>query len=213
MRYALFYGLLLMLVSCVSTTSPRFAFQTQDLLLRDSFEHVGDWSVYNNEAYTVNVIDGRYQFLSSAAGQTIWGTNGIRPTNTVIEVDVTWVSSDVTAFAGVSCRLNANGLGYYVMVSSGGDFSIRYAGQNRDVDLIAWQYRRVIPQTGTFRMRVVCVDNYLALYINETFISSVTDTRLNAGMVALVMGLPPATQGQGSVAFDNLQIWDANLRE
>lgn len=204
-----------MLSSCVSFipyAEPARHVNTQELLLNEDFANVNNWLIYNTPDYTVNIIDESYQFLSSVVGQYIWGTNGLSVRDTVIETDITWVDSGTTTLAGVACRLNtSSGLGYYLLVSSDGNFSIRYTGRNRDTPLVNWQYRRAIPQTGTFRMRAVCADDYLGLYINERYIEGVTDDNLSDGEFGLVMGIPPRASGSASVIFDNVQIWSARL--
>lgn len=204
-----------LLFGCVSTSSlPAPDVRIEEQLLDESFDRAGDWSLYASATVTATVVDGAYQMLLQQPNQYIWGTNGNRYDNIVIEADVTWLSNNQNTFAGLVCYLNPEtSAGYYVVVSKSGDFSIRYLGRTVDDALISWRATRYIPTTGTFRLRVVCSEGLIALYINDNYIDGARDTRLNRGQLGLTVGMPQAVTGDATafVAFDNVQVWRASL--
>ncbi|GAB5493201.1 MAG: hypothetical protein Phog2KO_34160 [Phototrophicaceae bacterium] len=213
-----YYSLILviLLTACLPQSAPiepARDIEVQERVLNETFTTQGNWSSYNTDMLSINVIDGVYRLLSTQRNQYIWGTNNIDYTNTIIDVDVRWLSDSPYTFAGVVCRLHPeNGQGYYVVVSADGDFSIRYIGQNIDDGIVRWRNHPDIPTSGSFRMRVACVDDFIALYIDGIYIDGGEDSRLSDGAIGLTLGLPDiASANNGGVEFDNLRVWEANF--
>ncbi len=213
-RY-LIITLLLILTACLpqfAPIEPARNINVQERVLDENFTAQGSWSIYNTETLSINVIDGVYRLLLNDSNQYIWGTNNTQYDNTIIDVDVRWLSDNPYAFAGIICRLHPeNGRGYYVMVSASGDFSIRYIGRNTDDAIVRWQGSSKIPQSGSFRMRVACVDNFIALYIDGDYIDASEDSRLSNGAIGLALGMPEVSSSSTGVEFDNLRVWNAEL--
>lgn len=206
---------IVLLTACLpqlAPIEPARDINVQERVLDETFTSQGNWSTYNTDALSINVLDGVYRLLLNQPDQYIWGTNNTQYTNTMIDVDVRWLGDDSYAFAGIICRLHPeNGRGYYVMVSADGDFSIRYIGQNTDDAILRWQGNSNIPQSGSFRMRVACVDNFIALYINGNYIDGAEDSRLINGAIGLALGMPSMSSASTGVEFDNLRVWNAEL--
>ncbi|MEM9955242.1 MAG: hypothetical protein AAF846_26785 [Chloroflexota bacterium] len=195
-----------------STSAPELILGEQ--ILDETFSQSGGWSLYATSTVTATVTDGVYRMLLQQPNQYVWGTNNTRYNDTVIEVDVTWQSDNPNAFAGMVCRLSPDdSRGYYVVVSKSGDFSIRYIGRNVDDALIPWRNSPQIPRQSTFQMRVVCVDEFIGLYINDNYIDGSRDSRLSRGQLGLAVGMPQTVSGDGIalVDFDNLRVWDASF--
>lgn len=213
-RYCLIV-LVLLLTACLpqlAPIEPARDIDVQARVLDETFTTRGNWSSYNTNALSINVADGVYRFLLNEPNQYIWGTNSTQYTNTILDVDVRWLADNPNAFAGVICRLHPeNGQGYYVMVSAGGDFSIRYLGRNIDDAIVRWQGNSRIPRSGAFRMRVACVDDFIALYINGDYIDGGEDSRLRDGAIGLALGMPSSSSASTSVEFDNLRVWEAEF--
>lgn len=208
--------LVLLLTACLpqlAPIEPALDIEVQERVLNETFTTQGNWSDYNSDALSINAIDGVYRLLLSQRNQYIWGTNNIEYDNTIIDVEVRWLADNPYAFAGVVCRLHpANGNGYYVVVSADGDFSIRYIGRNIDDAIVRWQGNPNIPTSGSFRMRVACVDDFIALYINGIYIDAGEDSRLSDGVIGLTLGMPDiASANNTGVEFDNLRVWNATL--
>ncbi len=210
----LIYGIMLFGCTIAAPSSPPPQnITTGERVMSESFTNQGNWSNYATDTVTASVTNGVYQMLLRDSSQYIWGSNGAIYDNTVIEVDVAWRSDNPTAFAGVICHLHPDdGRGYYVVVSASGDFSIRYIGRNIDDAIVRWQANSRIPTSGSFRMRVICVDDTIALYINGDYVDAGTDTRLRDGQIGLTVGMPRSTTIGDSafVEFDNLRVWQAS---
>ena len=59
-------------------------------------------------------------------------------------------------------------------------------------------------------MRVVCVDDYLALWVNGEFVADARDRRAAQGEVGLV-GVMNCAGKRLTVDFDDLRLWRAAL--
>lgn len=184
-------------------------------VLNESFDSTEAWTVYNTDGLFMDIVENSFQAELGWPGHFAWSSNHQDYENTILEVDITWLSDYEQGIVGIICRGQENGNGYYVLISYDGNFSIRRGGQYTDDALRKWQGHRDIPRDGSpIRMRVICIDDYLGLYINGEYIDGAVDSRFNRGSIGLVLGLPPNTNGNDIVAvqFDNLRVWKAELR-
>jgi hypothetical protein len=215
------YIILLLLVFILSACTVNFApievpgsTIVSEGILNESFSSLGDWVNYDEDGLFIDVVDGHFQIESSWPGKFVWSSNYKTYSNTIIESDINWLSDDEQGMAGIMCRGQNDGNGYYALVSYTGQYSIRRLGINRDDALRRWQGHAAIPSNGqAIKMRVVCVENFIGLYINGQYIDGAEDTFFGKGNIALVAGLPPAAAGDTiRVEFDNLRVWDAAFK-
>lgn len=99
----------------------------------------------------------------------------------------------------------ADGSGYLFLIQGTGSYAIMHAS-GRDVQpLVNWTASSAIQQgQASNQLRVVCVGNYLAFYINGQFVADATDDRYGAGQVALMASA--ATRLGATIEFDNLVV-------
>ena len=82
---------------------------------------------------------------------------------------------------GLLCRADKAGNGYWFLLSSRGEFSIQVASAAREklFELVPWRYHSVIRQgMHANQLRIVCAQNYLALFINDVFVAEAFDDEL-----------------------------------
>ena len=70
--------------------------------------------------------------------------------------------------------------------------------------LVSGDAPNVIAADGVNVIRAVCIDTYLALYVNQTFLTATEDNVYTAGLPALAAG--PGPNGTVSAAFDDLVV-------
>ncbi len=107
-------------------------------------------------------------------------------------------------------RLNTNnGDGYLFLIEGSGRFAIMRSSGRSVTPLVNWTSSNAI-QTGPAqnRIRAVCMGDYLAMYVNGTFVGDVIDDTYSVGQVALV-GAAASRLGL-QVDFDNLTVSAAN---
>src|SRR5262249_42925029 len=108
--------------------------------------------------------------------------------------------------AGEATLLTANnGDGYLFLVEGSGRFAIMRSRGRSITPLVNWTPSTAI-QTGPAenRIRAVCVGDYLAMYVNGTFVGDATDDTYTIGQVGLV-GAAASRLGL-QVDFDNLTV-------
>ncbi|MBZ0286630.1 MAG: hypothetical protein K8I30_03380 [Anaerolineae bacterium] len=102
-----------------------------------------------------------------------------------------------------------NGDGYLFLIEGNGRFAIMRSRGRGITPLVNWTDSSVI-KTGPAenRIRAVCVGDYLAMYVNGTFVGDATDDTYSVGQVGLV-GSAASRLGL-QVNFDNLTVSAAN---
>ena len=147
------------------------------------------------------------------ARQYVWVQTPTLYQDTVIEVEARQLSEfDHNAF-GIACRLDPgnSGRGYYFLIGGDGYFTIRWSnGRSLDDIVPARSSNAINTGQANNRIRAVCVEDYLALWINDRFVAEARDNRATQGAV----GLAAAMNYQGErldVSFDDLKIWTAAL--
>lgn len=191
--------------------TPTQDYSRGDLRYTETFDRDAEtrWLNYDLEGLRAQVRDGAYHaelersfYMSSLNMQT--------HSNVVLEVSTMLLSAGGTNGFGLMCRSDAsnNGDGYYFLISGDGAYSIR-RGRDNDVEaLVAWERSDAI-RTGTSpnTVRAVCIDDYLALYVNGQFVAEARDTLYQRG--AAGVAFVTADDEPLHVTFDNLTAHDA----
>jgi hypothetical protein len=102
-----------------------------------------------------------------------------------------------------------NGDGYLFLIRGDRSYAIMRA-RGRDIQpLVDWATSNAInPGPGQNHIRAVCLDDYFALYVNETFVADANDDAYSHGQVGLAAAALDQLGVQ--VEFDNLTISQAN---
>jgi hypothetical protein len=107
---------------------------------------------------------------------------------------------------GAPTVLNTNnGDGYLFLIEGNGRFAIMRSQGRSVTPLVNWTASSVI-KTGAAdnRIRAVCLGDYLAMYVNGTFVGDATDDTYSTGQVGLA-GAAASRLGL-QVTFDNLTV-------
>lgn len=197
----------------LTLTPPELGFRYLTRLVDDGFDSGAHWRHYQSgNDLSMGVGDGVYR-IDFSGRQYVWAEREGRHDNVVIEVDATQVSDyDHNAY-GLACRLNAanNGRGYFFLISGDGYASIRWSnGRSLDPIVSAAPSEHIRRGRSSNRIRAVCIDDYLALWVNGHFVAEARDERASQGAVALA-GVMNYQGRRLSVEFDDLKIWRAAL--
>jgi hypothetical protein len=206
------FGCLVGLGACQSTPSRNYILG--DVLLEEEFTNTFDWDNRVAGDVRIGVDNGDYRMRANV-NQYVRGFNNQRHSNVVIEVDTLQRSPEETNAYGVVCRASATdgrSTGYYFLIGADGTYSIR-KGVDGDVEaLVSWAHSDVIDNgPGPNTIRAVCVEDYLALYVNDQFIADTRDTSYRTGYAGFAVATRQGTAID--VAFDNLMIWSASLAQ
>lgn len=178
-----------------------------EILLRDDFEREGAWDQADVPAAIASISDGVFH-IEADAGRYIFSVDYRTQTDAVTEVNALHLSDDDSSGFGIICRANADGEGYYFLIGADGSGTIRRS-QGREVKpLVAWTKTDGIVTGASNRIRAVCDDDYLALYVNDVFVGEARDSLYSSGYT----GLTVVTTRPGqriAVDFDTLRVYAA----
>lgn len=184
-----------------------------DLLHYDAFNNADNWSAEQSVAIRADVADGRYRLTFNALDSATIAHGDTPYTDTVIGVEAEQLSFYDNNAYGIVCRLNAQtyDTGYLFWVSGDGQAFIgRMDGEAQIVPLLDWHKSRLVERgTAKNTLHAVCVEDYLALYVNGEFAGSVRDAKYESG----VAGFSVAVYGPGEadIAFSRFHIWAGSL--
>ncbi len=220
MRLLPLIAVMVIAVSCGSAAEsylgpkmPSVGYRYLDLVTEDDFDDPGVWRSFDGGAdLYMNAEDGVY-LIRVNKRQYVWVQSPSRLQDSIIEAEVRQLSDfDHNAF-GIACRLDMgnSGRGYYFLIGGDGYYTIRWSNGRSLDDIVQARPSDAINRgRAANRIRAVCIEDYLALWINGRFVAEARDQRAAHGAV----GLAAAMNYQGrslEVSFDNLRIWDAAL--
>jgi len=190
---------------------PDVAYGTGDRLLRETFtEPSSAWDNRRAGAVQIGISNGAYRMQSDTSNYVRGFYRAETYADVIIDVQGFQFSAEDNNAYGVLCRAETGddrASGYYFLIGGDGAYSIR-KGQHDEINgLVKWGRADVINQgTGSNSLRVVCVDDYLALYVNGEFLADVRDDTYGSGYVGFAVAVEDAATI--SVAFDNLTIFE-----
>ena len=200
--------------SVIDPIPPPIPYQRGEILIADRFTDGINWDTRSRDGASVGVQNGQYR-IESEYDTYVRGFNDVAHENVIIEIDVTYDMLATNNAFGVICRgapNDYNSNGYYFLIGADGSYSIRIGRSGNVDELVRWRQSEIINSgAATNTIRAVCIDDYLALYVNDEFITSVHDDRYRRGFT----GLTAATQDGVPIVvdFDNITIWEAEFPE
>lgn len=182
-----------------------------DNLLDESFARKSAWSAYSTTGYSAAVVDGRYR-MQADEGDFLWALNDEMHTDVVIQVEVEQLSTDDTTIYGVMCRADPedDGDGYYFAIGGIGYYSI-YTFDGGEMNILVDPTTSRVVNAGQDEnvFTIVCVGEYLAMYLNEELVAEIEDDTFSEGMAGFsTFGVDGVTT---DIVFDNLTIWEASM--
>ena len=190
-------------------TLPTLGSVEASLLWVETFDVEDAWERYSNvNGVELGVEDGAYRAYSINNG-FVWGLNKQEHTNVVLEVDVTPLTVHFGNGVGIMCRAdtNNNGNGYYFMINANGNYSISLGKGDDILPLVEWTPSEVIrPEIDQNTIRAVCIDDDLAMYVNDELLAEVQDDTYQTGFAGLAIAAAPNTDMDAS--FDNVVIYE-----
>ena len=197
------------------TTGPSRSVYTRPARTVYYFQHgdAGPWQVFTapGDAALFRVNDGALEGAVVADRGYVWSLNGTEHQDVIVTATVQQTRGAEGSALGVICRADASGNGYYFLVASDGTFSISVGTDARNdlFQLVPWQASSAVRRgTQPNTIRAVCVENYLALFINDAFVAEKFDDEFTRGQLGVALG---AVQTTAWARFDDIVIQDAYL--
>lgn len=194
---------------------PLVGYRYQDLLLDEPFDSGTAWRSYDGGAdLWLGAAEGAYR-IDLLGKRYVWTQHDQLASDVVIEAETQQLSAyDHNAY-GLACRLDPanSGRGYFFLISGDGYASIRWSdGRALTAIVPAFPSQSIRQGAARNRIRVICIGDYLALWLNDEFVAEARDRRTAAGHIGLAGVMNYAGQ-RLSVQFDNLRVWHAVMDE
>lgn len=178
------------------------------VVLRDDFTPPCELYEGQSGNSTYACAAGEYQITTQSdpnGSRAAWVFYGDMPDDVVVEADAHKVSGPDATEYGVIFRVTNDADDFYGFTIMGNQYSLFYhtAGGNY-ADLIPWTRFNAI-KTGTAfnHLKVIAQGNQIALYINDQWLTTLTDKSSTQGTVGFFAGV---SKGTGKVGFDNLSV-------
>lgn len=231
MRYRLIVLIFLLAACGTDAIRDEDDIKTGDVLYSLDFEdatsfETGDFSGAPEDTRPfeakLTIEDGFYQIhYTTATSSYIWGQGSEAVQNSQVEAEARPLADGDDYFYGVMCRVDENGAGYAFLISTDGYGAIARA-DGRSLSFLAnWRESDAIKQgDANNKIRVVCVENYLALYVNDEFVADAEDNdkderHLDEGQTGFIVGVLNEKREniEMTVAFDDLTVREASLKK
>ena len=176
-----------------------------------SFDVPDAWENYlNSNGAELSVENGIYRAYTPNPGY-LWGLNTQEHTDVVEEVEITPLTIFQDVGGGIMCRADFrnNGDGYYFMISPNGSYSIQIGRGTGLTPLVDWSRSKAV-HSGIDRntIRAVCVNNQLAMYVNDQLVASITDDTYASGYAGLAIA---SGDNSADMAFDNVMLYTVEM--
>jgi len=179
-------------------------------ILEDDFEDPeSGWDVYNNGDTLALYLGGEYRLGVYAENYITWGNpeSALDLTDFEIEVDARQVEGPLDNNFGILLRYQPDDEAFYwFQISSDGYYSVSYMQGDDWLELVTWETSEAIQQglNATNHIKVSCVGNRYAFYVNDQHLTTFEDNALSGGSIGLAAG----TFDEVGVVihFDNLKV-------
>jgi hypothetical protein len=152
------------------------------------------------------ILDGQYRWQATANDPFVWWTSPDMDSysNFSLGVDLQQLSGPPDGEVGLVFRLADND--YYLFeINASQQYSVYFHNQDGWEALLDWQDSDAISESEPNRLSVIADREFLLLFINEHYLTTLFDTRLTSGSAGVLAGLS-ASGDRGSWVFDNFTL-------
>jgi hypothetical protein len=194
------------------TLTPTPAVQAGMLLVEETFDVVPEgWEMGEVDEVTYALDEGQYSIEVVQEQWMAWQDLGEEWGDFIVEVDTTLVDGEKYNASGIFFRYQDKDNYYSLDINGNAKYTIGREVDGEYSDIIDWTASGALQRQGSVnRIRLVAYGNTFTLYFNGQYADEFTDTHFNSGDIAIKVtayDTPPAR-----ATFDNLKIWDAELR-
>ncbi|GAB5492733.1 MAG: hypothetical protein Phog2KO_29480 [Phototrophicaceae bacterium] len=182
------------------------------LLHFDNMDTASNWRVIDADQGEVDFDDGILEITSNEdALYPIMLLTDDAYDNVVIQASMTFENGADNNAYGLVCRSSENNIarGYQFMISGDGYYSIWLTDSAVYRLVVDWERSTAINLNSENQLTAVCIDDYIAFYINDTLLVDIYDDVYQGGSVGLVAF---TFEDDTEVSADDVYIWSAEIR-
>lgn len=179
------------------------------LAVVDNFDDGSNWDGYDRDGTLLRVEDGVLLTRTVPEdGQVYTAWYELPYDDVVIQVDAILPEPNTNGY-GIVCQASSEDSNGYYLTLSGDQFYTFFIDQGSEfAQLVEWtQLDDISPERN--QMTAVCIENYFAFYLGDQLLFEVEDDQLDGDQIGL---MTISFDDGGDVLFDNLRVWEADLR-
>jgi hypothetical protein len=184
--------------------------EENELVLQETFDEEDAWEIGDYDTGALFIDDGQYFVTAQEAGFFLWGQNEDMHSDVVIQVTTEQLSSEDDNSYGLICRASPenNADGYHFRISGEGSAFIFLYRNGRQREIVEESNIDAINQGRAINtITAVCIDTYLALFVNGEFVLEYTDDTYSEGVTGLATG-NLVEDSTTEISFDDVYIWE-----
>ena len=191
-----------------ATQTPTPATQTS-VVFTDTFGAPCGLPATDDASRTYACEGGEYTMLTKAANKTFWVSYRDSRGDGVFEADMRMVAGNEATEQGVAFRISADSSGAYIFtLNPKGEYMLYLYKQPDWIELIPYTASPAIKKgTEKNHVKVVAQGERFALYANDQFLDTLSDTTWSSGRVGFLVA---SRDANSKFAFSNLTISKIN---
>jgi hypothetical protein len=210
MKFRLTLLLIFLMLLLVGCSVPMIAADTlpwvseESLLFKDDFHYQqGGWSTLEDPLSFAGYDQGGFRLQTDMPNYQVWSVPGLQFRNTQIVTRAQKLAGPEDNLFGILCRYQDNSHFYAFVISSDGYYGIyERAGEHLTlINQVHMDFSEAINRGEAINdLQAICVEDQLALFVNDTLLLQVQDDTLAYGDVGMMVG--NFTQGGVDILFD-----------
>jgi len=185
-----------------------------EVVLEESFaDNANNWYVGKDADTEVTLENGKYTVRITTLDNFYWFTPPASISNVDVTVDTEFTEgAPENAAYGLLCNYKDADNHYRLRVGPDGTYSIdKRVGGGDPVSVIEWSGSSAIKKgTGVInKIRAICNDGHLTMYVNDTLLADVIDTSLTGGsfqLLAAGYANSKSDKNPVGISFSNLTV-------
>jgi hypothetical protein len=184
--------------------------EENELVLHETFDEEDAWEIGDYDTGSLFIDDGEYFLNVEESGYFLWGQNEEVYSDVVVQVTTEQLSNEDDNSYGIICRANPenNADGYHFRITGEGNAYIFLYQDGEQREIVDESNSDAINQGRAINtITAVCIDNYMALFVNGEFVLEYTDDTYSEGVAALAAG-NLVEDSTTEISFDDVYIWE-----
>lgn len=177
------------------------------LLLDETFDRRGSWTISSGSEFGSEIVDGTYQIYMDKPQWMVWAESGkISTDDVIVDLDVKLADGASENNQGLMCRYTDDQNFYAMTIGNDGWVEILKVFNGEQIQLFGEFFTSEIDPVSN-HLQGFCIGERLLFYANGALLADVNDSDLQFGDVGVIIG--SFDDPKVTIRFDNLVVSEA----